>query len=58
MEKKGLCGTCMHVKACIFLKIPPIWECEEFSTDSNEQKNFKPVKSRQSSISEEIIIEN
>ena len=37
MEKKGLCSTCIRVKTCIFLKDPPVWQCEEFSIGTSQE---------------------
>jgi hypothetical protein len=31
MEIKGLCGTCVYVTTCVFVKDSPVWQCEEFS---------------------------
>ena len=43
MEKKGLCGTCVQVETCIFIKEPPVWLCEEFS-DGNVPAKFMQGK--------------
>lgn len=41
MENKGLCLTCTNDKDCIFPRIFPVLECEEFS--DNEVKKVKKV---------------
>lgn len=46
METKGLCRTCVQAKSCIFLKDPPVWQCEEFSADSSKQIAFKQAKTK------------
>ncbi len=40
MNHRGLCSTCVEVKACIFVKEPPVLECEEFF-GGNHQPVFK-----------------
>ncbi len=41
MEEKGLCSTCIELKTCIFLKEPPVWQCEEFSSGNHAPTRFK-----------------
>ncbi len=39
MEKKGLCGTCVNEKGCVFPnKKTPVWQCEEFSENEEARK--------------------
>lgn len=35
MKNKGLCSTCVHSATCIFVKEPPVWQCEEFSSGNS-----------------------
>lgn len=46
MERKGLCGTCVRVETCIFLKDPPVWQCEEFSNGNHALTHFKKAKTK------------
>ena len=43
MNRKGLCSTCVEVTACIFVKEPPVWQCEEFS-GGNHNPAFRQGK--------------
>lgn len=56
MERKGLCGTCVQVKTCIFLKDPPVWQCEEFSNGSDAPVRLK-VKTKRV-VSREVATES
>lgn len=44
MEKKGLCRTCIHFETCIFLKDPPVLQCEEFSNGNSVPTRFRQTK--------------
>jgi len=44
MERKGLCNTCVQVETCIFIKDPPVWQCEEFSNGSSVPTRFRQTK--------------
>lgn len=46
MEKKGLCCTCTELKACIFSKEPPVWQCEEFSDANHAPTMHRQVKAK------------
>ncbi len=43
MDRTGLCSTCVEVKTCIFVKEPPVWQCEEFFV-GNHQPAFRREK--------------
>lgn len=47
MEKKGLCRTCIHFETCIFLKDPPVLQCEEFSNGNSVPTRFRQTKVKQ-----------
>lgn len=56
MEKKGLCGTCIQVKSCIFTKNSPVWQCEEFSDfvpGINGRKTKDVLKAKNSGVCSE-----
>lgn len=57
MERKGLCGTCVQVASCIFLKDPPVWQCEEFSIGNNAAASVKQAKTKQAA-SQEVATES
>ena len=57
MERKGLCGTCVQVETCIFIKDSPVWFCEEFSNGNNMPTNFKPAKIKRV-VSREVATES
>jgi hypothetical protein len=57
MEKKGLCTTCIHFEKCIFIKEPPVWQCEEFSNGNNVPTRFKQVKTKRI-VSREVATES
>ncbi len=44
MKDKGLCATCVQVETCIFIKDPPVLQCEEFSTGNNLPIRFRQRK--------------
>jgi len=46
MEKKGLCTTCVEFSACIFVKEPPVWQCEEFSSGGVTAENSRQTKAK------------
>ena len=46
MERKGLCSTCVQVETCIFIKDPPVWQCEEFSNGNSVPTSLKQVKTK------------
>jgi len=47
MEKKGLCATCVQSVTCIFLKEPPVWQCEEFSNGNHVSARGRQEKVKQ-----------
>jgi hypothetical protein len=57
MERKGLCSTCVQVQTCIFIKDPPVWQCEEFSNGNNVPTNFKKAKTKRI-VSREVATES
>jgi hypothetical protein len=57
MERKGLCSTCVHVETCIFIKDPPVLQCEEFSNGNNVPTNFKKAKTKRF-VSREVATES
>lgn len=57
MESKGLCGTCVELKACVFAKEPPVWQCEEFSIGSYVASGYKQPKAKKAGSCEETIAE-
>jgi len=57
MERKGLCSTCVQVQTCIFIKDPPVWQCEEFSNSNNVPTKFKQVKTKKV-VSREVATES
>jgi hypothetical protein len=46
MQRKGLCITCREEKTCIFVKEPPVLECEEFSHGNHTPAKFKGAKTK------------
>jgi len=52
MEKKGLCNTCVQVATCIFLKDPPVWQCEEFSIGNHVPGSLKQVRAKRTASQE------
>jgi hypothetical protein len=57
MGRKGLCSTCIQAETCIFIKDPPVWQCEEFSNGNNMPSNFKKVKTKKF-VSREVATES
>jgi len=57
MERKGLCSTCTYVETCSFIKDPPVWQCEEFSSDNNLSARFKQAKTKRV-VSREVATES
>jgi hypothetical protein len=57
MERKGLCTTCIEAKACIFVKEPPVLQCEEFSHGNHTPAKFKQAKTKKP-ISCEVATES
>jgi hypothetical protein len=57
MEKKGLCSTCVQAETCIFIKEPPVLQCEEFSNGNNVTTNFKKAKTKRV-VSREVATES
>ena len=57
MERKGLCSTCVEFETCNFIKNPPVWQCEEFSSGSNVPKGFKQAKTKRV-VSREVANES
>ncbi|MFH1201585.1 MAG: hypothetical protein V1674_01685 [Candidatus Omnitrophota bacterium] len=57
MERKGLCSTCVRVKACIFIKDAPVWLCEEFSNGNHVPTSFKQAKTKRV-VSREVATES
>ena len=57
MERKGLCSTCVQVGTCIFIKDPPVWQCEEFSNGNNVPTSFKQTKTKKI-VSREVATES
>ncbi len=57
MERKGLCSTCVQVNTCIFIKDPPVLQCEEFSNGSSVPTRFKQVKTKKI-VSREVATES
>jgi len=57
MERKGLCNTCIQVESCIFIKDPPVWQCEEFSTGNKVPTNFKKARTKKT-VSGEVATES
>jgi len=59
MERKGLCSTCVQVETCIFIKDPPVWQCEEFSSGNNVPTSFKFKQAKtKGSVSREVATES
>jgi len=48
MENKGLCMTCAYDGKCVFEKIFPVQECEEFTEIESKPKGRKNKKRRKS----------
>ena len=44
MENKGLCSTCVNDKECTFSREFPVWECEEFTDKTHENKKVRKNK--------------
>jgi len=57
MKRKGLCCTCIQVETCIFIKDPPVLQCEEFSNGNNVLTNFKKAKTKRV-VSREVATES
>jgi len=57
MERKGLCSTCIQSETCIFIKDPPVLQCEEFSNGNNVPTRFKQVKTKRI-VSGEVATES
>ena len=57
MERKGLCSTCVHAETCIFIKDPPVLQCEEFSNGNNVPTSFKQTKTKRV-VSREVATES
>jgi len=48
----------MHFEKCIFVKEPPVWQCEEFSSGNNVPTSFKPRKTKRVLSFREVATEN
>jgi hypothetical protein len=57
MERKGLCTTCLEVESCIFVKQPPVWQCEEFSNGNHVPKGLRQAKAKRI-VSREVATES
>ena len=58
MEIKGLCSTCVELKTCIFVKEPPVWQCEEFSNGKSAvAASHKQPKAKGTLLCEETTAE-
>lgn len=45
VENKGLCSTCVYDAKCVFVRVFPIMECEEFSDVGSE--HGKKIKKKE-----------
>ena len=57
MERKGLCSNCVQVETCIFIKDPPVWQCEEFYNGNSVPVRCRQAKTK-SFVSREVATES